>query len=71
MKAIDGRLVFLKVKRNNVHVEWRNEETEILFDMRSKGICYREIAEELGRGLEVVQKKHKMLILEQRKTITY
>lgn len=71
VKAIDGKLVVLKVKRNQVHVGWREEETEILFSMRSQGICYREIAEELGRGLEVVQKKHKLLIAEQNKSITY
>lgn len=71
MKSIDGKLVALKVKRNQVHVEWREEETKILFDMRAKGICYREIAEELGRELEVVQKKHKTLIIKQNKAITY
>jgi len=70
-KAIDGKLVALGVKRNQGQVKWREEETKILFDMRSKGICYREIAEELGRELTVVQKKHKVLLLEQQKTLTY
>lgn len=70
-RSIDGKLVALGIKRKQGQVKWRQEETKILFDMRSKGICYREIAEELGRELTVVMKKHKVLLLEQQKSLTY
>lgn len=71
MHSVDSRLVMLGVKRNIVHIPWHEREIDILMDGRAKGITFREISEELGREITVVQKKYRILMLEQNKSLTY
>lgn len=65
--AIDRRLNILGIQRRQINVPWREEETEILREMRSKGYTFQSIADELGRALSLVQEKCKKYNIEKGK----
>lgn len=65
--AIDKRLRILEIPKRNVNVPWREEETEILKQMRSEGKTLKEISEELGRAISIVSGKCQLYHVKKRK----
>lgn len=56
-KAIDQRLIKLKIKRKNIQLNWKKEEEAILIQMRKEGKSISFIADELGRSIDGVNYK--------------
>jgi len=60
--AIINKAEKLELKRRNIKIPWKPIEVETLIKMKIEGYTDVEVAEELGRGLEGVSFKRKMLI---------